>query len=356
MQVMTVSQIRMRNIAAIIAAIDGSDAVTRSDLAQYAGLSVMSIGNILASLQESEAIVEEKTRRGIRGRDPSIVSFNKQHWMTGISVDSDAMYGAVYTMDMRLVESRRIPMKDADPEQAFASMLKRLNRIAAKAGLEDGDLIGLGLGIPGIYDLTTDTVTAPFFPALEALRPASVAAINFDGDISVFPAAVCGGAEYGSDSHSMLYIHVSDTLSQSVYLDGLPYDGYGGYAGLCSGLLLGGRPANEVLCKAIDDVKEAAGARRVGETVWTSDAAPYMEAYADALAEFLLPGCALIAPEKVVADIGVPGNAGMAAALRERLHDMLPKLPEIVTVSSAEEDIASGAARLLRNRWIMSLH
>jgi len=142
-------RLRRQNVSLVLRSLRRAGPATRSELAQRTGLAKATVGVIVADLEEAQAVVEEESRTGSRGRPGRPVALRGDRYVTvGLELNVDYVAAVVLDLagDVRLVETRPTQAKALAHEQALLDLVKEVV-VPALAGRV---LVGTTLAVPGL--------------------------------------------------------------------------------------------------------------------------------------------------------------------------------------------------------------
>lgn len=139
---------RRENMRALLAALRGSEDLTRTELMQTLGLSWACVSALTAALLGDGILCEEKqSPLRERGRIPSRLKLNPRCRLVGIDVNLRGLTVAVCDLYGRPLESRAAPIDPADASRLTASVLAALRPVLDGTG---GQVLGIGIAMQGI--------------------------------------------------------------------------------------------------------------------------------------------------------------------------------------------------------------
>lgn len=351
-------------------AIRVSGPVTRTDLALMTGLTTAAIANITKRLLRHRLILEAGMTRGARGQPATRLIVNLDScYALGLNIDRDHITLVVVDFAGRVRARASREVKFALPTEVRTLFRRSVGRLLAKARIEPGKIVGIGVafpddiqraGLPGQppeYAVWGDTSVENL---LAGVLPVPVFVEN---DAA---AAAMGEMQFGlgQQHSSFFYVLITAALGGGLVLDGHYVRGATGRSGELG--LLRERAAsggtrqlqNIVSLSALYDLLASAGygvcsphelallegpAQHI-VTTWIESSAQALE---DA---FVAVNC-LLNPEAVLIGGRLPAALvdRLAARLNERLATHRAAIPAIAPVARAamsDDAPAVGAAIL----------
>ena len=231
---------RERNRARIVGALREAGAASRADLARITSLSRTTITSIVGELQAEGMLVEREDEAGASergGRPPRLLSFSRSAG-AALGIDFGKRHLRVAAADLShtiLAEAER-PMRTDDPAEAGLDAASELvEEVLAEAGVSRGDVIGVGLGLPGPIDMRSGRVgSSSILPGWVGVRAAEAFASRLELPVHVDNDANLGalaelhwGAAAGR--RNAAYLKVSTGIGAGLIVDGRLFHGSAGW-------------------------------------------------------------------------------------------------------------------------------
>jgi predicted NBD/HSP70 family sugar kinase len=168
-------EIRKVNERLLLRLLHNQGALSQTELASQTGLQPSTVFRIFADLLERGVIREVEPQRpggGKKGRRPSFYSLNPG---AGYAVGVDLATGsaAVLLVDFngQAMEERVIEFGPrVGGAEAIELMLQGIQGVLDSAGVEEDDLIGVGVGAPGVVDIQKgEVIYYARFPGMEGI-------------------------------------------------------------------------------------------------------------------------------------------------------------------------------------------
>jgi predicted NBD/HSP70 family sugar kinase len=134
---------------------------SRADLARETGLTRVTVSDLVAELLAEGLVIELGQRESARPGKPAVLlDINRSaHHIIGVDLsDHDRFRGAVMDLDARVVATEEVMLDDADGDAALAKVDALVDALVADA---TAPVLGIGVGSPGVVDLTGTILTAP---------------------------------------------------------------------------------------------------------------------------------------------------------------------------------------------------
>jgi predicted NBD/HSP70 family sugar kinase/biotin operon repressor len=233
--------LRERNRVRVLDALRRQGWASRSDIARLTGLSRTTVGTVVADLQARGLVVERDSakRRPARGRPPVFLGIDRSAGVAvGIDFDHDRLRVALADLSSAVIAEDCIEIDvdhaAADAIEAAAGMLTAL---CAAADVDEAQLVGAGVGLPGPIDRRTDTVGSAVIlpdwaeiPARQTLsrRLGLRVEIDNDANLGALAEASFGAARGLSD---IVYVRLGSGVGAGLVIGGRLHRGASGLAG-----------------------------------------------------------------------------------------------------------------------------
>ncbi|CAM5368003.1 ROK family transcriptional regulator [Leifsonia shinshuensis] len=218
---------RSHNRSLVLQTLYRSGERSRADLARETGLTRVTVSDLVAELLAEGLVVELGQREAARPGKPAVLlDINRTaHQIVGVDLsDHDRFRGAVMDLDGALLASAEVPLEDGDGEPATgeAAVAKVRALVRQLVDAATAPILGIGVGSPGVVDLTGTVLTAPNLgwsdvrlqDDLHALTGLPVVVAN-DAN-----AAVLAEHSYGGATGDMMLIRVGHGIGAGLIIAG----------------------------------------------------------------------------------------------------------------------------------------
>ncbi|MFF1877195.1 ROK family protein [Leifsonia sp. NPDC058230] len=211
---------------------------TRAQLAELTGLARSTIAVRIDSLTASGLVAPAGDDVSTGGRPPARIAFNPSSRIV-IAIDLGATHGVVAIADLAGTilhsDSRRILISDG-PEVVLDWALTTAGILFAESNRPDGDLIGIGIGVPGPVEHSSGKpVNPPIMPGWDRFDiPAYVrrsfdVPVLVDNDVNLL--ALGEHATSWPDQSDLLFVKVATGIGAGIINGGRLQRGAQGSAG-----------------------------------------------------------------------------------------------------------------------------
>ncbi len=233
--------LRERNCVLVLDALRRHGLVSRSDLARLTGLSRTTVGTLVADLQARGLVVEEADgeRHPGRGRPPAFLRLDRSAGVAvGIDFDHDRVRVALADLSSTVLgeDCTEIDV-DYSASDAIDAAVEIIEALRVAAGIDESELIGAGVGLPGPIDGRTGTVgSATILPGWAGKSPRDMLSerlglpVEVDNDANLGALAeVSFGA--GRGLTDVVYVRLGSGVGAGLVIDGRLHHGVAGLAG-----------------------------------------------------------------------------------------------------------------------------
>ena len=161
-----IASIRRSNRASVLYQLLENGPVSRKMLADSMDLTPAAITKIVGGMIEEGLLVEGTTLRNAHsaGRSQVLLEINPKAWCgLGVKLNVHETIVSAVWLDGTVVFSEKVPLPlNAEAEAAVDLLCKRLMALVDAAGLPKDRILGVGLAVRGIVDLSSRTVVDSF--------------------------------------------------------------------------------------------------------------------------------------------------------------------------------------------------
>ncbi|WDZ84498.1 ROK family transcriptional regulator [Micromonospora cathayae] len=217
-------QVRVHNRELLLRTLYREGPHSRADLARRTGLTRVSVSDVVGELLADDLVVEVGTRTGTRPGKPAIMlEFNERARQTiAVDLSHSTLYrGAVLDLAGTVVARQDV---EIDGSTGTEALTKVVGLVAALRDKVTAPLLGIGIGTPGIVDVTGVVLSAPNL-GWQDLGLQSTLVQRFSCPVVVSNdanATVLAERSYGRSAADTLLIRVGVGVGAGLLLDGTP--------------------------------------------------------------------------------------------------------------------------------------
>lgn len=368
---------RAHNRRVVFEVIRFHERLGRTEIARRARLTPQAVANIVSELLEEGLLVELGRFRTGRGQPPIQFAVNPDGPLTaGVEIAADHMVTVLLDLSGGVRARSLLPLDATGPDTVPGTVAAEVRRLAASPGPAHGRLLGIGVVMPGPFEVegmsSVGPATLPGWAGIDAaglFAEATGQHVVVGNDAT---AAVVGERLYGAGRrlNSFCYLCFGAGLGLGVIQEGRPLCGAFGNAGEIGHVGLVPRKGKVHHCAAgalerfvsvfaLREHLAMAGIRAVGVDDIQSlhdHANPALAEWIDMAADYLAPTVAMLEnildPETVIFGGGLPDSVleAVIAALEPLPVSVATRrarsLPRVIRGQTGQLTAALGAAAL----------
>jgi predicted NBD/HSP70 family sugar kinase len=344
--------------------------LSRTELAQLAGLSKPTVSSALRNLVRAGLVHATGRRTGVPGPAATLYEVRPETgFVLGLDVGREFLRGAVADLAGTVRSHLSVRTKAANAAARVRELTDLATKLLGDSGIAASQLTQTVIGSPGVYDPKLDTLTltgrlsgwdSP--GVLAALRDAfgSTLMIENDVDAAALAERVHG---HGRDVDSFAFVSVGTGIGMGLVLDGRLRHGAHGVAGEISYLPFAegrGADARDARRRGSFDASASAAAvvraaRRAGvrgastaEKVFAAAArgdtvaAGIVAEEARLVAKAVCSVITVVDPELIVLGGGIGRAPGFLDAVVDQLRLLAPVLPEVKASALGADSVVAG--------------
>jgi predicted NBD/HSP70 family sugar kinase len=215
--------------------------LTISDLVKYTDLSQLTVVKYLRELEEDNLVTRSGFLQPVIGRPAQMYSINPQgKLVVSIHFDPPVMQTALVNIKGKILRHKTYPIhNNGDTDEKLRLIVKTTSKLIEDSKKLSGDLLGIGIAIPGFFDIKTGVSLhiprlqgwkdVPLGPMLEEKYGIPVMLIHDPN------AMVLAEQEYGAGNEvsDFAYVFAGEGIAVGLVLDHtLIQPRYGGASGL----------------------------------------------------------------------------------------------------------------------------
>ena len=370
MKKLNVGLVRARNIVEIVTAISDREGISRAEIADRAGVSVMTVSNIMEVLLRNGAVYETEQRTENVGRNPALVYFSKTKWMIVINLCDWNMTASFVNLQIESFEDVKQTYDNSiSYTENLVRLLNKLHERVDELGLDEDECLGISICLPSVYKQETDTTDSINIPPLAEI-PIKATVRKYFGCTVLAGAAVqlaglaCNAKLKQCIPYSMLYLYQGESVRGALLNEGNVILGTNSYAGDLGQMeVAGGRRLQDVLVELygkLEAISERKGV--LPEALWDdAEAKPLLSEYVKTMGSALYNASCVFSPHTIVLDGScVDLGRALAQALTDYVHPRIQPdsrhKPEVRLAASGTDNSMVGAGMRLREKWIKELN
>ncbi|REK18141.1 MAG: ROK family transcriptional regulator [Actinobacteria bacterium] len=211
---------------------------TRGELVEATGLARSTVAQRIEGLMAAGLIVEIGGAPSTGGRPPSLLGFNGEAGLV-LAADLGASHSRVIVADLGLNSLAEVEADldiDEGPEIVLGWLIDTFDRLLAEAGRDRGDVLGIGIGVPGPVDFERGVAVNPpimagwhEFRIVDRVRESFDVPVLVDNDVNIMALGEHWAMEPKVDD--FVFIKVGTGIGSGLILGGRLHRGADGAAG-----------------------------------------------------------------------------------------------------------------------------
>lgn len=145
--------IRAINRSAVLNTVKSRGPIGRAEIARRTGLSPATVSSLTADLIERQLILETEPGESSGGRRPILLDINPGGgYVVGIKLTESHVIAALINLEAQVLDRRTDDLPGTAPAQVVSSIATSVAQLLETAGLQHGQLLGVGVGLAGVVD------------------------------------------------------------------------------------------------------------------------------------------------------------------------------------------------------------
>lgn len=174
MKPIALSTIRQQNLEKTLGLLESAPSMTRQELAENSGLSLMTVTNLVDLLKEQDVLTltpiqREESAKRVSGRKADAISLrgDRKAWLI-VNISSARFRMTLLGFDLKPI----LRLHDEQPGEYLERLEAFLceSRPKVEDALGDHELLGVAVVAPGPYEITSDTVFNQRIPQLNSVH------------------------------------------------------------------------------------------------------------------------------------------------------------------------------------------
>ncbi|MDE8650704.1 ROK family transcriptional regulator [Novosphingobium album (ex Liu et al. 2023)] len=211
---------------------------SRAEIAATTGFTRPAISQIVQELTNLGLLVEQASRKGQRGQPARPVIINgSAAFSAGVNFSHSYLEVALVDLAGTLIATKRTALERPDPETIARVVRRTLDKMIKAGGLDRDKLLGVGISMPADFSAEGTWLPHVYFselrdPAIsecfESILGTAVILEN-DGRVCAIGERVMG---VGNAYRTFMLVHIGHGVGGGLVIDGRPYRGALGNAGI----------------------------------------------------------------------------------------------------------------------------
>lgn len=210
--------------------------LSRADIAQISKLNKGTVSSLVSELIDDHFIIEVGPGESSGGRRPVLLHFNAgAGFIIGLDIGVDYILGILTDLKGEIIEENYISLEETNYDYVLDNIGETILLLKNSAPLSPYNIVGIGVGVPGIVDHNGHILFAPNLEWREKNLKADLER-EFNLPVRVENEANCGA--YGeklfgsnSETNDLIYISAGIGIGSGIIMNGKLYRGQDGFSG-----------------------------------------------------------------------------------------------------------------------------
>lgn len=224
------------NQSIVLDLIRNESPISRAAIAQRSGLTRATVSSQVQELLDSNLVEESGIGSSNGGRKPVMLTFNqKAGYAIGIDLGVTQLTAVLTDLSGTVIEREQQTYTNPNVEHVIELLINCVDELTARAPKSPYGIIGVGIGVPGIYRQDGTVLLAPNLgwvqvPLKEKLEAHFSVPVTIDNEANV---GALGEKEYGAGKAyaNQIYVSLGMGIGTGIILHDQLYRGTNGYSG-----------------------------------------------------------------------------------------------------------------------------
>lgn len=147
------SLLRSLNSGAVLRTIIDRGPVSRASVARHTGLTNVTVGAIVTELLDQKLVSETGETSSTAGRPGRLLELNASAYVAvGAKLADRALTCELTDLQANVLAEAVIPLEHPSADEVIAALDRLVSRLLAGASVDRSQLLGIGIGLPGVVD------------------------------------------------------------------------------------------------------------------------------------------------------------------------------------------------------------
>ncbi len=211
------------------------ESISRAEIARITSLTRTTVSEIVADLLEEDLVSEIGVGASLGGKSPVLLSLvEDSRYLIGLDLARNQFRGAIVNLRGKIRELVTLPVNGKNGDEALVMVYEILDRLMQSPWLP---LIGIGIGTPGLVNITEGVVMNAVNLDWKDLPLARLVEDRYYLPVSILndsQAAAMGEYTYGrghSSDSNLIVINARHGIGSGIIINSRLFQGDGGCAG-----------------------------------------------------------------------------------------------------------------------------
>ncbi len=203
---------------------------SKAELSHITGISAPTVMKIIQFLVEKELVTELGKGEAVLGRKPQMLRLNKnRYYFIGAIHEGDFLKVGISNLKNELVALKKIQVHADFKRTMEETLFQVINELLVESEITLSDVLGIGLGLPGIYDVEQEKILrAPLIgipgemeisPILRKIENYYHKSVSVDNDLNMDVMGEFLDLEL-TEENDLLYLSFGTGIGSGIILNG----------------------------------------------------------------------------------------------------------------------------------------
>lgn len=159
MKAYSVSHLKEMNREKVFKILCECDITSKTEISHRTGISLPTVNKIVNFFMEKGLVQEIGGGEAALGRKPQMLRLNKERYLSiGVILEGDYLKAGLITLRHETILMKRIAVREDFRAVISTTVCNLINELLVESNCKLSDVLGIGIGIPAIYDVKDRTV------------------------------------------------------------------------------------------------------------------------------------------------------------------------------------------------------
>lgn len=206
------------------------EVTSKSEISRLTEISAPTVIKIINFFQEKGLVEDLGDGEAVLGRKPQMLRLRKnRYYAIGVIFEGDYLKLGITNLRNEIVCLKKTRVREPFEKIMSSTLYHRINELLVESNIRLSDVLGIGIGLPGIYDATNQTIImAPLIgieektdisPMIQSLEERYHLPVLVDNDLNM---EVQGEfiSKHLSERDDLIYLSIGTGIGSGVMLNG----------------------------------------------------------------------------------------------------------------------------------------
>lgn len=230
MKAYVASHLKDMNRRKVYQALSECDVTSKSEIARLTGISAPTVIKVINFLTEKGLVEELGDGESVLGRKPQMLRIRKErYYSVGVIFEGDYLKIGITNLKHEIIHLKKIRVREDFDTVMSSTIYHLINELLVESNVKLSDVLGIGIGLPGIYDVERETINmAPLIginertnisSAIESLEKRYGLPVLVDNDLNMEVQGEFISKKLG-EQDDLIYLSIGTGFGSGVMLNG----------------------------------------------------------------------------------------------------------------------------------------